>query len=114
MDKAQIVLSKYKGFSVTFRSFPPSALRDFFTISSTWLFHLRLLDRVRPNTLAFGTTSMSLPLIRIVSNEAGLVEKVMRSSLHFDLLSSNLFMVARVEKVSTAFWMLLSWPLLTV
>ena len=48
------------------------------------------------------------------SNEAGLVEKLMRSSLHFDSLSSNLFTVARVEKVSTAFWMLLSWPLLTV
>ena len=74
----------------------------------------RLLDRVRPNTLAFGTTSMSLPLTTIGSNEAGLVEKVMRSSLHFGSLSSNLFMVARVEKVSTAFWMLLSWPLLTV
>ena len=83
-------------------------------ISSTWLFHLRLLDRVRPNTLAFGTTSMSLPLITIGSNEAGLVEKVMRSSFHFGSLSSNLSMVARVEKVSTAFWMLLSWHLLTV
>ena len=59
-------------------------------------------------------TSMSLPLTTIGSNEAGLVEKVMRSSLHFGSLSSNLFMVARVEKVSTAFWMLLSWPLLTV
>ena len=57
---------------------------------------------------------MSLPLTTIGSNEAGLVEKVMRSSLHFASLSSNLFMVARVEKVSTAFWMLLSWPLLTV
>ena len=89
-------------------------LRDFFTISSTWLFHLRLLDRVRPNTLAFGTTSMSLPLITVGSNEAVLVEKLMRSSLHFGSLSSNLFTVARVEKVSTAFWMLLFWPLLTV
>ena len=38
----------------------------------------------------------------------------MRSSLHFGSLSSNLFAVARVEKVTTAFWMLLSWPLLTV
>ena len=38
----------------------------------------------------------------------------MRSSLHFGSLSSNLFTVARVEKVTTAFWMLLSWPLLTV
>ena len=38
----------------------------------------------------------------------------MRSFLHFGSLSSNLFMVARVEKVSTAFWMLLSRPLLTV
>ena len=38
----------------------------------------------------------------------------MRSSLHFGSLSSNLFTVARVEKVSTTFWMLLSWTLLTV
>ena len=59
-------------------------------------------------------TSMSLPLITIGSNEVGLVEKVMRSSSHFSSLSSNLFMVAWVEKVSTAFWMLLSWPLLAV
>ena len=67
-----------------------------------------------PKTLALGATSMSLPLITIGSNEAGLVVKLMRSSLHFGSLSSNLFTVAQVEKVSTAFWMLLSWLLLTV
>ena len=57
---------------------------------------------------------MSLPLITIGSKEVGLVEKLMQSSLHFGSLSSNLFTVTWVEKVSTAFWMLLSWPLLTV
>ena len=64
--------------------------------------------------MAFSMTSMSLPLITTGSNEAGLVEKLMWSSLHFKSLNSNLFTVTWVEKVLTAFWMLLSWPLLTV
>ena len=51
---------------------------------------------------------MSFPLITIGSNEADLVLKLMRSSLYFGSLSSYLSTDARVEKVSTAFWMLLS------
>ena len=46
---------------------------------------------------------MSLPLITIGLNETGLVLKLMRSSFHLGLLSSNLSTDARVEKVSTAF-----------
>ena len=57
---------------------------------------------------------MSFALITIGSNKVGLVLKLMRSSLHLGSLSSYLFTEARVEKVSTAFWMLLSLHLLTV
>ena len=57
---------------------------------------------------------MSFALITIGSNKVGLVLKLMRSSLHLGSLSSYLFTEARVEKVSTAFWMLLFLHLLTV
>ena len=45
------------------------------------------MSRVRLKTLALGTTSMYFPLITIGPNEAGLMVKLMWSSLHFGSLS---------------------------
>ena len=42
---------------------------------------MRLPDRMRSKTLAFGTASMSLPLITMELNRVGLVLKLMQSSV---------------------------------
>ena len=88
-------------------------LATFLLISATWQFHRRSDDIFRPNNLTVDTTSIASPLITMGSKTAaGLVNEI-RSSLHFDSFSWNLFWLDLVISSSTSDWIRLSFFLST-
>ncbi|XP_067027143.1 uncharacterized protein [Acropora muricata] len=83
------------------------------TSYATWQFHRRSDDIFRPNNLTVDTTSIASPLITMGAKTAAGLANEIRSSLHFDSFSWNLFWLDLVISSLTSDWIRLSFFLST-
>ena len=89
-------------------------MEAFLIVSLIWIFQVKSLEILRPNSFTFSTTSKASPLMRMGSNSCWDFVKDIHTSLHLSVFSWTLFSSDHCITLSVVRWALLSSPFATV